>query len=106
MRGPGPLVGRFLALMTVDTVESGLGLASNLGFGNMTKLLFRFPQLCRDIKHRTLELGDPELPHQTGDCHQARADARWTRDAWTFLACLDPLAKERCVEGRRNPEQF
>ncbi len=75
-------------------------------FGTMTELPFRFPQLCLDIKQWALELGDPELPHQTGDRHHALADARWTREAWTFLASLDPLAKERCVEGCKNPEQF
>lgn len=51
-------------------------------------------------------MGDPELPHQTVARHHALADTRWTREACTFLAYLDPPAKERCVEGRKNPEQF
>jgi hypothetical protein len=44
------------------------------------------------------------LPPQIGARHHALADARWTRDAWKFLASLDPLAGERCCTGRKYPE--
>jgi hypothetical protein len=59
-------------------------------FGGMSELPFHFPQLCLDVKQWALQLGDPELPPQTGQRHHALADARWTRLAWTFLQGLDP----------------
>jgi hypothetical protein len=52
----------------------------------------------------TRQLGDPELPHQEGARHHALLDARWTRDAWAFLARLDPAAGERRATGRKNPD--
>jgi hypothetical protein len=72
-------------------------------FGGMNDLPFHFPQLCLDIKQWALELGDPELPHQLGARHHALADARWTRDAWTFLAGRDRAAGERRSTGRKHP---
>jgi len=71
-------------------------------FGNMDELPFHFPQLCLDIKQLAIELGDPELPHQVGARHHALADARWTRDAWSFLIGLDPDAGERRSVGGKN----
>jgi hypothetical protein len=59
-------------------------------FGDMNELPFRFPQFCLDIKQWAIELGDPELPRQVGVRHHALADARWTRDAWAYLATLHP----------------
>jgi hypothetical protein len=59
-------------------------------FGGMGEMPFHYPQLCLDIKQWGMSLGDPELPHQVGTRHHALADARWTRDAWNFLAELDP----------------
>ena len=75
-------------------------------FGGMTDLPFHFPQLCLDVKQWALELGDPELPHQSGGRHNALADARWTREVWNFLAQLAPHAAERRCKDRKNPEQF
>ena len=75
-------------------------------FGSMTEMPFHFPQLCMDIKQWAIELGDPELPHQAGGRHNALADARWTKEAWTFLASLHPPAGERRARGRKNPDQF
>lgn len=72
-------------------------------FGGMGELPFHFPQLCLDIKQWAIELGDPELPHQVGARHHALADARWTREAWRFLAGLDPSAGERRAFGGKNP---
>jgi hypothetical protein len=72
----------------------------------MDELPFHYPQLCLDIKQWAIELGDPELPHQVGDRHNALLDARWTRDAWAFLARLDPVAGERRATGCKNPNQF
>ena len=64
-------------------------------FGGMNDLPFAFPQLCLDIKQWAIELGDPELPRQVGARHHALADARWTKDAWAFLAGIHPTAGER-----------
>jgi hypothetical protein len=75
-------------------------------FGGMDELPFHYPQLCLDIKQWAIELGDPELPRQSGARHHALADARWTKEAWTFLASLDPDAGARRAKGRKNPEQF
>jgi hypothetical protein len=75
-------------------------------FGGMTELPFRFPQLCLDIKQWAIELGDPELPPQSGTRHHALADARWTREAWAFLAAIHPSAAERRASGLKNPSQF
>ncbi len=55
-----------------------------------TQLPFHYPQLCLDIKQWAIQLGDPELPPQSGPQHHALRHARWTRDAWAFLARLDP----------------
>ncbi len=75
-------------------------------FGSMTEQPFHFPQLCMDIKQWAIELGDPELPHQSGGRHNALADARWTKEAWTFLAGLHPEAAHRRPRGRKHPDQF
>jgi hypothetical protein len=46
------------------------------------------------------------LPRQEGARHHALADARWTKDAWAFLAGLNPAAGERRCVGRKNPDQL
>lgn len=71
-------------------------------FGNMDELPYHYPQLCLDIKQWAIELGDPELPHQQGTRHHALADARWTKEAWAFLAALAPAGAERRAFGRKN----
>jgi hypothetical protein len=70
-------------------------------FGSITEMPFHFPQLCMDVKQWAMELGDPELPHQSHARHNALADARWTRDAWRFLADLDAKGAERRAIGRK-----
>ena len=72
-------------------------------FGGLEELPFHYPQLCLDIKQWAIELGDPELPHQKGTRHHALADARWTRDAWAFLAGLHPAGGARRAVGHKNP---
>ena len=74
-------------------------------FGGMLELPFHFPALCLDIKQWAIELGDPELPLQAGAVHHALADARWTKEAWAFLAGLNPHAGERRARGRKHPSQ-
>jgi hypothetical protein len=73
-------------------------------FGHMDELPFHYPQLCLDIKQWAIELGDPQLPEPQGARHHALRDARWTRDAWAFLARLDPAAGERRAIGGKNAE--
>jgi hypothetical protein len=75
-------------------------------FGGLEELPFHYPQLCLDIKQWAIELGDPELPHQLGTRHNALADARWTKEAWAFLAGLAPAAAERRATGRKYPDRF
>ncbi len=71
-------------------------------FGGLADLPFHFPHLCLDIKQWQIELGDPELPHQAAGKHNALADARWTRDCWTFLAGLHPSGANRRAHGRKH----
>ena len=71
-------------------------------FGGLDELPFHYPQLCLDIKQWAIELGDPELPHQTDARHHALNDARWTRDAWAFLAALHPVGAGRRAVGRKH----
>jgi hypothetical protein len=75
-------------------------------FGSMDELPFHFPQLCLDIKQWAIELGAPDLPRQVGPRHQAFYDARWTKDAWAFLASLNPVGGERRCVGNKNPDQL
>jgi hypothetical protein len=75
-------------------------------FGTMTELPFHYPQMCLDIKQWAIELGDVALPPQVGQRHHALADARWTKDAWTFLAGLNPKAAERRAKGQKYPDQY
>ena len=74
-------------------------------FGNMDELPFHFPQLCLDIKQWAIELGDPELPRQVGARHHALADARWTKEAWTYLSSLHPAGAERHCAGSKYPDR-
>jgi hypothetical protein len=71
-------------------------------FGGLGAMPFHFPQLCLDIKQWAIELGDPDLPRQEGQKHHALADARWTREAWTFLAGLDSSGGDRRAVGGKH----
>ncbi|MET0271509.1 MAG: 3'-5' exoribonuclease [Phenylobacterium sp.] len=71
-------------------------------FGGLSELPFAYPQLCLDIKQWAIELGDPELPAQAGPRHHALADARWHRQAWTFLCALDAKGGERRAFGCKD----
>ena len=71
-------------------------------FGGLEELPFHFPQLCLDIKQWAIELGDPELPHQKESRHHALADARWTKEAWAFLASLHPAGADRRTTNART----
>jgi hypothetical protein len=71
-------------------------------FGGMNNLPFSFPQLCLDIKQWAIELGDPALPQQTSTKHNALADAKWTKEAWDFLASIHPEASDRVAVGGKH----
>lgn len=67
-------------------------------FGTMMQLPEGWPMYCRDVKQLCDSVGNPKLPRQAGAEHHALADARWTKQAWEFLA---PLATVRESNGRR-----
>lgn len=56
-------------------------------FGRMVDLPSGWPMLCLDVKQLHLQVGEPQDgPPQPEVEHHALADARWTRDAWQWLA--------------------
>lgn len=54
-------------------------------YGTMMDLPKGWPMFCRDVKQLCVSLGDPKLPQQIGQEHNALADAIWTKHAWEFL---------------------
>ncbi len=54
-------------------------------FGTMMDLPKGFPMYTRDIKQLCDSLGNPKLPEQGKDEHNALADAKWNKVAWEFL---------------------
>ena len=54
-------------------------------FGTMMDLPKGFPMYVNDLKQVVNELGNPELPKQNGDEHNAIADARWVKDSYLWL---------------------
>lgn len=54
-------------------------------FGTMMDLPKGWPMYCRDVKQLCDTLGNPRLPEQSSQEHNALADAVWTRGAWEFL---------------------
>lgn len=57
-------------------------------FGPMVKLPRGWPMFCRDIKQLAEDLGNPQLPPEGKNEHNALADAWWNRKAWEFLTNL------------------
>lgn len=55
-------------------------------YGRMIDLPKSWPMFAMDVKQLAVTLGNPRLPEQTSTEHNALEDARWTRDAWQFLA--------------------
>jgi hypothetical protein len=54
-------------------------------FGTMMDLPNGWPMYTRDIKQLCDSLGNPKLPEQGRDEHNALADAVWNRQAYEFL---------------------
>jgi len=57
-------------------------------YGRMIDLPKGFPMFCRDIKQRAVDLGNPTLPKQAGNEHNALADALWNKQAFEFLQTI------------------
>jgi hypothetical protein len=54
-------------------------------FGTMMDLPVGFPMYCHDIKQLCDGLGNPQLPTQGKNEHNALADAHWNKHAYEFL---------------------
>ena len=54
-------------------------------YGTMMDLPKGWPMYCRDVKQLCDDLGNPTLPKQTRQEHNALFDAEWTRQAYDFL---------------------
>lgn len=57
-------------------------------FGRMIDLPSSWPKFIIDIKQIAVSLGDPKLPADPENEHDALADARWNQEAYDFLAGL------------------
>jgi len=57
-------------------------------FGPMVDLPPGMPPLTMDVRQLAEQHGNPRLPAKPANAHDALADARWTREAWLFLAGL------------------
>lgn len=58
-------------------------------FGAVIDLPKGWPMFCRDVIQVCKEMGNPELPKQTGCEHNALADARHIREMHLFLRPAD-----------------
>jgi len=76
--------------------------ALNWLFGSMDELPFHYPQLCLDIKQWAIELGDPELPHQSGPRHHAHA--RRSMDKGCLGISCSPRSHRGGAAGHRSQE--
>src|ERR1035437_849187 len=54
-------------------------------YGTMMDLPESWPKFAMDVKQLCVSLGDPKLPEQHTTEHNALEDARWTRDAHSWL---------------------
>ena len=54
-------------------------------FGTMMDLPKGWPKYCRDVKQLADSVGNPKLPKQDSQEHNALADAEWCAEAWHFL---------------------
>ncbi len=54
-------------------------------FGTMMDLPKGWPMYCRNVKQLCDDRGNPNLPEQISQEHNALEDAIWVRNAWEFL---------------------
>ena len=57
-------------------------------FGSMIDLPKNWPMYCKDIKQLCDDLGNPKLPEQCSQEHNALEDARWNKECLQFLVGL------------------
>ncbi len=60
-------------------------------FGCMADLPPGIPMWTNDVRQYCYQLGNLDIPVQTGDEHHALADARWTRQVWEHLKIREQL---------------
>jgi hypothetical protein len=63
-------------------------------FGTMMQLPKGWPMYCRDLKQLVDMCGNPKLPEQKGQEHNALADAVWTKQAHIWL-----LERQKAIES-------
>jgi hypothetical protein len=68
-------------------------------FGRMIDLPKHFPKHCLDIKQRCVSLGNPKLPKQTTQEHNALSDARHNQVMHKFLDVHEVLERTPREEG-------
>lgn len=54
-------------------------------YGTMMDLPLGWPMFCLDVKQAAVMAGNPKLPPDPAEAHNALIDAIWTKDAWHFL---------------------
>ena len=54
-------------------------------FGRMIDLPTHFPMYCNDLKQEVNRLGNPKLPEQKENEHNALEDARWVKNSYLWL---------------------
>jgi hypothetical protein len=54
-------------------------------YGTMMDLPKGWPMFCMDLKQLTVSVGNPTLPQQASQEHNALNDARWCKEAWEFI---------------------
>lgn len=60
-------------------------------FGAMIDLPKNCPMYCLDIRQLAHSMGNPPIPKQESDEHNALADARWNKTAYDFLTLVTPV---------------
>jgi hypothetical protein len=71
-------------------------------FGGLEELPFHFPQGVSTLSNRRLSLAIRSFPPE-GESPPRAPDARWTKEAWTFLASRHPAGANRRTTERKNP---
>jgi len=62
-------------------------------FGTMMELPRGYPMYCKDLKQLCDSLGNPKLPEQKENEHNALADAKWNKNIYEFLTTTHSYIK-------------
>jgi hypothetical protein len=54
-------------------------------FGRMIDLPRAFPKYCLDLKQMLYEIGNPKVPFQSENEHNALSDAKWNKKVFDFV---------------------